>query len=162
PLTTALARVDELVEKRNAKGWVRTSPRKFRSVMRDVGKAVSIAYQNIGKFFHARSAVLEKHGIQLDEMFLDQFMKQTPLHYLKAISEGGERAGLKEIISDRVVENVRGMTTLNDIGPVVFPNLVFSPDAEDLEKSDVPDDAAVVLYRMDKMADKSIAAGAHD
>ena len=49
-----------------------------------------------------------------------EFIEQTPLHYVTALSEKGMRADLVEEVGDRKIANVEGMRVLNSIGPVIF------------------------------------------
>src|SRR5262249_993063 len=59
-----------------------------------------------------------------DPLFVDQLLKETPLHYASALAEKSTRAGLAERVSPRALENVAGMRLLNSGGPVIFSPLL--------------------------------------
>ncbi len=126
------------------------SPDRYRELMSEAYVAVARTVQNIRSYFDGRTPALAEGGMQLDPMFADQLMKQSPLHYATALAEKGMRAGLVEEVSDRRIANITGMRVLNSVGPVVFPDVVVVEDAKDLEKLKVPRDAVTVIYKSDE------------
>ena len=129
----------------------------YRELMSRVYVAVSRTVQNARSFIDARAAAVAKNGAELDPEFLDQFVKQSPLHYATALAEKGMRAGLKEEIGPRCVKNVEGMRILNSVGPVVFSDLVFAENTKELVKLKPPKDAMSVLYGLEEK--KMVAVG---
>ncbi|MBL8950855.1 MAG: hypothetical protein JNK82_08770 [Myxococcaceae bacterium] len=131
-----------------AKGSV--SPDRYRELMSEAYVATARTVQNVRSYFDSRVPALSDGGMQLDPMFADQLMKQTPLHYATALAEKGMRAGLVEEVSSRHIANVTGMRVLNSVGPVVFHDVVVVEDAADLVKLKVPRDALTVIYKSDE------------
>ncbi len=129
----------------------------YRKLMADVRRQCAKTVQQIRAFFDTRAAAVASNGIALDPEFIDQFIKQTPLHYVTALSEKGMRAGLVEEIGERKISNVEGMRVLNSIGPVVFKSVVFAENTRDLAKLKAPRDALSVLYELREK--KMVAVG---
>jgi hypothetical protein len=129
----------------------------YRALMSEVYVSVARTVQNIRAFVDSRSADVASLGAELDPEFLDQFVKQSPLHYATALSEKGMRAGLKEEIGPRRVANVEGMRVLNSVGPVVFSTIVTAENTKELVKLKPPKDAMSVLYGLEEK--KMVAVG---
>lgn len=129
----------------------------YRSLMSEVYVSVARTVQNIRSFVDGRSADVAALGAELDPEFLDQFVKQSPLHYATALSEKGMRAGLKEEIGPRRVANIEGMRVLNSVGPVVFSSIVTAENTKELVKLKPPKDAMSVLYGLEEK--KMVAVG---
>jgi hypothetical protein len=112
-------------------------PAAFRALMQQTRLEVTRAVQNIRAFVDTRAAAIARgsdktDGISLDPEFLDQFIKQGPLHYATAIADAGMSAGLEEKIGARSIANIEGMRVLNTVGPVVFPSVVCAENTHDL------------------------------
>lgn len=129
----------------------------YRGLMSRVYVAVARTVQNTRAFVDGRAPDVAEMGAELDPMFLDQFVKQSPLHYATALAEKGMRVGLKEEIGARHVKNVEGMRVLNSVGPVVFSNVVFAENSKELVKLKPPKDAMSVLYGLEEK--KMVAVG---
>ena len=130
---------------------------KYRELMGEVRVAVASTVQNIRFFLDGRAAPVAAGGAELDPMFLDQFIKQSPLHYATALAEKGMRSGLKEEIGPRRIANVEGMRVLNSVGPVVFPTVLVAQTGAELKDMKVPRDALTVVYKMEEK--KLVMAG---
>jgi hypothetical protein len=129
----------------------------YRALMSRVYVAVAGAVQNIRSFVDSRAADVATLGAELDPEFLDQFVKQSPLHYATAIAEKGIRAGLEEEIGPRCIKNVDGMRVLNSVGPVVFKDVVFAENTKELVKLQPDKQAMSVLYGLEEK--KMVAVG---
>ncbi|MBN2362398.1 MAG: hypothetical protein JXR83_23300 [Deltaproteobacteria bacterium] len=151
PLDKVLADVDAAV----ASGKV--SEEQYRGLMCAVYRSTACAIQNMRSYADARAADVASGGAQLDPMFMDQFVKQSPLHYASALAQKGMRVGLKEKITPRSIENVEGMRVLNSIGPVVFSDLVFAENSKQLAEMGTTKDQLAVLYKLEEK--KMVAVG---
>ncbi|HEY1097337.1 MAG TPA: PEP/pyruvate-binding domain-containing protein [Myxococcota bacterium] len=150
-LKNALADVDAAL----SKGSVKSS--EYRQLMGGVLKAVAVTVQNIRHFADTRAAQVATSGAQLDPEFIDQFVKQSPLHYATALAEKGARVGLTETIGAKKIENVEGMRVLNGIGPVVFKSVVFAENSKQLAEMGTNKDQLAVLYKLEEK--KMVAVG---
>lgn len=150
-LKNALADVDSAL----SKGSVKSS--EYRQLMGGVLKAVAVTVQNIRHFADTRAAQVATSGAQLDPEFIDQFVKQSPLHYATALAEKGARVGLTETIGAKKIENVEGMRVLNGIGPVVFKSVVFAENSKQLAEMGTNKDQLAVLYKLEEK--KMVAVG---
>ncbi len=150
-LQKALAGVDALL----AKG--KCSEDDYRKAMSTAYVAVREVVQNIRAFADERAAEVARGGMQIDPEFIDQFIKQSPLHYATALAEKGMRVGLHEKIGPRKVENVEGMRVLNGIGPVVFTSVVTAENGKDLAAMGTSKDQLAVLYHLEEK--KMVAVG---
>lgn len=129
----------------------------YRNLMSRAYVACAAVTQNSRSFFDARKPALAAAGIKLDPEFQDQLAKESPLHYVTALSQKGMSVGLKEKISARAIENVEGMRVLNGIGPVVFSSLVFAESAKELAKLGTSKDQLAVLFKLEEK--KMVAVG---
>jgi hypothetical protein len=132
-------------------------PQRYRDLMSETRLEVTRTVQNIRSFVDVRAAEVALGGQTLDPEFLDQFVKQGPLHYATALSEKGMRAGLVEEITPRSIKNVEGMRVLNSVGPVVFGSVVFGENTKDLVKLKPPKDALSIVYHLEEK--KMVAVG---
>ena len=137
------------------KGSVKSS--EYRQLMGGVLKAVAVTVQNIRHFADTRAAAVATSGAKLDPEFIDQFVKQSPLHYATALAEKGARVGLTESIGAKKIENVEGMRVLNGIGPVVFKSVVFAENSKQLAEMGTSKDQLAVLYKLEEK--KMVAVG---
>ncbi len=157
PLDQVLVDVDAAIES----GKVTESA--YRGLMADVSINVARTVQNIRGFIDLRAAELADAGVSCDPEFLDQFVKQSPLHYATALAEKGMRVGLKENVLKgddgrvRGIENVEGMRVLNGIGPVVFTSALFAENGKDLARLGPTKDQLAVLYHLEEK--KMVAVG---
>lgn len=143
-LEQVLARIDEVTRSGSV------SEDEYRVLMSEAKVAVARTVQNIRSFYDARAGDLTSGGVELDPMFADQLVKQTPLHYATALAEKGMRVGLREEQSSRHIANIEGMRVLNSVGPVVFPTVVVAANSNDLVKLNPPRDALCVVYKSDE------------
>lgn len=150
-LEQALKNVDELL------GKGKVTEDEYRKAMSQAYVAVRETVQDIRAFADARSAEVARGGMQLDPEFIDQFIKQSPLHYATALAEKGMRVGLQEKITARSVENVEGMRVLNGIGPVVFSSVAFAENGKELAAMGTSKDQLAVLYHLEEK--KMVAVG---
>ncbi len=150
-LEAVLADVDKAV----ASGAVESE--QYRALMARAYTAIARTIQNTRSFFDARAAAVASGGAQLDPFFMDQFVKETALHYATAIAQKGMRVGLTETITPRSVENVTGMRVLNGIGPVVFRRVLFANSSKELQALGVGKDDLAVLTHLDEK--KMVAIG---
>lgn len=150
-LQRALADVDAAL----SKGSVTESA--YRQLMGGVLKAVATTVQNIRHYADQRTAAVATSGAVLDPEFIDQFVKQSPLHYATALAEKGLRTGLKETIGAKKIENVDGMRVLNGIGPVIFRSVVFAENSKQLAEMGTSKDQLAVLYKLEEK--KMVAVG---
>jgi len=150
-LQKALADVDSAL----GKGSIKSS--EYRQLMGGVMKAVAVTVQNIRHYADTRAAAVSTSGAQLDPEFIDQFVKQSPLHYATALAEKGARVGLKEVIGAKKIENVEGMRILNGIGPVIFKSVVFAENSKQLAEMGTSKDQLAVLYKLEEK--KMVAVG---
>lgn len=150
-LQKALSDVDSAL----SKGSVKSSD--YRHLMGGVMKAVAVTVQNIRHYADTRAAAVSSSGAQLDPEFIDQFVKQSPLHYATALAEKGMRVGLKEVIGAKKIENVEGMRVLNGIGPVIFKSVVFAENSKQLAEMGTSKDQLAVLYKLEEK--KMVAVG---
>ena len=150
-LQKALANVDTAL----SKGTVKES--EYRQLMGGVLKAVASTVQNIRHYADQRAASVATSGAVLDPEFIDQFVKQSPLHYATALAEKGLRVGLKESIGAKKIENVDGMRVLNGIGPVIFKSVVFAENSKQLAEMGTSKDQLAVLYKLEEK--KMVAVG---
>jgi len=151
PLDKVLVDVDTAI----ASGKVTED--QYRELMCAVYQSSARTIQNMRSFADARAADVATGGAQLDPMFMDQFVKQSPLHYASALAQKGMRVGLKEKITPRSIENVEGMRVLNSIGPVVFSDLVFAENSKQLAEMGTTKDQLAVLYKLEEK--KMVAVG---
>src|SRR5690606_26752600 len=83
----------------------KVSEDEYRGLMSRVYVSVARTVQNIRSFVDTRAPDVASGGAELDPMFLDQLVKQTPLHYATALAQKGMRAGLEEVIEPRHIQN---------------------------------------------------------
>jgi hypothetical protein len=150
-----IAKALELIDGALKKG--RISEDEYRKVMSSAFVAVRETVQDIRAFADARAAEVARGGMQLDPEFIDQFIKQSPLHYATALAEKGLRVGLVEKITPRSIENVAGMRVLNGVGPVVFQSVVFAENGKELAAMGTSKDQLAVLYQLEEK--KMVAVG---
>lgn len=129
----------------------------YRALMSRVYVSVARTVQNIRSFVDKRAPDVASGGAELDPMFLDQLVKQTPLHYATALAQKGMRAGLEEVIEPRHIQNPTGLRVLNSIGPVVFSDVVFAQNTKDLVDKKPPKDALSILWELNEK--KMVAVG---
>ncbi|MFZ9886618.1 MAG: PEP/pyruvate-binding domain-containing protein, partial [Myxococcota bacterium] len=129
----------------------------YRTLMSRVYVSVARSVQNIRSFIDRRAADVAAGGAELDPQFLDQLVKQTPLHYATALAQKGMRAGLKEVIEPRHIQNPTGLRVLNSIGPVVFDSVVFAQNTKELVAKKPEKDALSVLWELSEK--KMVAVG---
>jgi hypothetical protein len=151
----ALEDARKLVDTALSKGTITET--EYRQAMSSAHVAVRETVQNIRSYADERAAEVALGGVQIDPEFIDQFIKQSPLHYATALTEKGMRVGLHEKITARSVENVEGMRILNGIGPVVFSNVVFAENGKELATVGASKDQLAVLYHLEEK--KMIAVG---
>lgn len=152
---TALEQALKLVDGALAKGTVTET--EYRQAMSSAYVAVRETVQNIRAFADERAAEVALGGMQIDPEFIDQFIKQSALHYATALAEKGMRVGLHEKITARSVENVEGMRVLNGIGPVVFSSVAFAENGKELAQIGASKDQLAVLYHLEEK--KMVAVG---
>lgn len=145
----------KLVDGALKKGTVTES--EYRQTMSSAYVAVRETVQNIRAYADERAAEVALGGMHIDPEFIDQFIKQSPLHYATALAEKGMRVGLHEKITARSVENVEGMRVLNGIGPVVFSSVAFAENGKELAKIGASKDQLAVLYHLEEK--KMVAVG---
>lgn len=150
-----LAEALKLVDGTLGKGKV--SEDEYRKVMSGAYVAVRETVQDIRAFADARAAEVARGGMQLDPEFMDQFIKQSPLHYATALAEKGMRVGLQEKIGAREIQNVEGMRVLNGIGPVVFSSVAFAENGKELAAMGTSKEQLAVLYHLEEK--KMVAVG---
>ncbi|MBI5507798.1 MAG: hypothetical protein HY903_03485 [Deltaproteobacteria bacterium] len=130
----------------------------YRSLMAAAKKAIATVIHDIRDLYDGRAGQVAKNpNVELDPEFLDQLIKQTPLHYATAIAERGMRVGLKETLEPRLLANLDGMRVLNSVGPVVFSTAVFADSTAELRKLKAPRDALSVVYNLQEK--KMVATG---
>jgi hypothetical protein len=135
----------------------------FRSLMQETRLEVTRTVQNIRAFVDTRAVKVatgnggKGQGVTLDPEFLDQFVKQGPLHYATALADAGMHVGLKEEIGPRSIKNIEGMRVLNSVGPVVFPSVVCAENTHELLKLKPPRDALSLVYALEEK--KMVAVG---
>lgn len=129
----------------------------YRGLMSRVYVSVARTVQNIRSFVDGRAADVASGKVEVDPMFLDQLVKQTPLHYATALAEKGMRAGLVEKIGARHIENPAGMRVLNSIGPVAFGSVVFAQNSKELVEKKPAKDALSILWELQEK--KMVAVG---
>jgi hypothetical protein len=129
----------------------------YRHLMARVYVSVARTVQNIRAFVDGRAPDVSEMGAELDPEFLDQFVKQSPLHYATALAEKGMRAGLKEEIGPRCVKNIEGMRVLNSVGPVVFDSIHLAENTKELVDLKPEKDAMSVLFTLEEK--KMVAVG---
>lgn len=141
----------------------KTSLENYRSLMAESYVATQRIVQNMRSFFDARIAPVvqgiaaDNPGLTLDPEFLDQLIKQSPMHYATALTQKGMRVGLSEVITAREVKNVTGMRVLNSVGPVVFTNVVFAEGTGELLKLSPKKEDLAILYQLNEK--KMVAVG---
>lgn len=145
----------KLVDGALAKGKITET--EYRQAMSSAYVAVRETVQNIRAFADERAGEVSMGGMQIDPEFIDQFIKQSPLHYATALAEKGMRVGLHEKITPRSVENVEGMRILNGIGPVVFSSVAFAENGKELAAMGTNKDQLAVLYHLEEK--KMVAVG---
>lgn len=151
PLDQVLTQVDAAI----ASGKVNED--QYRELMCAVYKSTASTIQNMRAFADLRAADVASGGVQLDPMFMDQFVKQSPLHYASALAQKGMRVGLREKITPRSIENVEGMRVLNSVGPVVFTSVVTAENSKQLAEMGTSKDQLAVLYKLEEK--KMVAVG---
>jgi hypothetical protein len=156
PIAQVLADLDATLAQADA-GVLSISDDAFRGIMVEAMLAMKRTVQNTRSFFDVRASELKMQNVNIDDMFMDQLMKQSPLHYATAIVEKGMRVGLTEKITPRSVENVSGMRVLNGIGPVVFSSAVFAENSKELGRLGVTKDQLAVLFHLEEK--KMVAVG---
>lgn len=129
----------------------------YRTLMAEVRIAVTGTIQDIRAYVDQRAADVGNAGVDLDPEFIDQFVKQSPLHYATAIADKGMTVGLKEEISSDRIANVEGMRVLNSIGRVVFSNVVAAENTKELAELKPQKDALSVVYALNEK--KMVAVG---
>ena len=110
----------------------------------------STASRHVAPFLARQRWTTRQPMLDLDPMFVDQFLKETPLHYATALAEKGRRACLVERISEHALENVAGMRILNSIGPAVFSRVVVVESDDELCSRTLGRADLVVCLRMDE------------
>lgn len=129
----------------------------YRGLMAEIRVAVTTTVQDIRAFVDERAADVAADGLQLDPEFLDQFVKQSALHYATAIADKGMTVGLKEDVSADRIANVEGMRVLNSIGRVVFSSVIAADNTKELAELKPPKDALTVVYQLQEK--KMVAVG---
>lgn len=127
----------------------------FRKLLIDIRVATEIAIENIRAMVWDRERLLRSQGVDLDPEFSEQFIKETPLHYLIALAEKGLRFGLKEEVSADRIANIDGIRILNNVGEVVFRDVVVAEDMDALKALRPSKDAFATVYGFNE---KSIIA----
>ena len=145
----------EIVESAINEG--RVGEKEYRGMMSEVYVSVARTVQNMRAYVDSRAGAVAGMGAQLDPEFMDQLVKQSPLHYATALAEKGMRAGLKEEIGPRRIANIEGMRVLNSIGPVVFRSVVCAENTKELIKLQPDNDAMSIIYGLEEK--KMVAVG---
>jgi hypothetical protein len=157
-LTAFVADLGKLIDHAALKGVsLAMTGDEYRAVMGQGLVLVKQTIQDMRALFDARAGALAMAKVPLDPGFLDQLIKQSPLHYATALLEKGLRVGLQEKITPRSVENVSTMRVLNGIGPVVFSSAVFAENGKELAKMGVTKDQLAILFQLEEK--KMVAVG---
>lgn len=106
--------------------------KRYRRLMREVVHTTAAVWQAIRAYVEPRMAVLEAGGVCVDPQFVDQLVKQSPLHYAQALAQKAARSGLPEVLGERCVRNIEGMILLHDVGAVLFPDVIIAPTMSEL------------------------------
>ena len=135
----------------------KTTQGEYRKLMGELHRFSVGTAQDIRSFFDGSAARVATADIELDPFFLDQFLKQSPLHYLTALSEQGRRSGLREEISPRRIANVEGMRVLNGIGPTVYTHATIAEDGAQLARLAPDRNTLAIIHNMNEK--KLVMAG---
>ncbi len=103
--------------------------------------AIAIAYEaivktteNIRSWSDRRAADVQKGRLLPNPAFSDDFVKEGPLHYARAIAQKAMAVGLETEMSPTRIINPPGVTSLNRIGRVVFDRVLLAENMSQLKK----------------------------
>ncbi len=135
----------------------RVTPKQFQQFMQQSHKAITDVIRNMRFFTDERASAMSDGNITTDPEFLDQWVKESALHYATALASTGMRVGLRETRSSESMANIQGMRVLNSVGPVVFPHVVFANNMSELLSLKPPRDALCVVQQMAEKKMVSVA-----
>ncbi|MEE8409297.1 MAG: PEP/pyruvate-binding domain-containing protein, partial [Myxococcota bacterium] len=150
-LNDALADIHELFDT----GQV--SIEDYRNGIAQAYEAIVKATENIRTFVDSRVPDVSLGRLIPNPGFMDDFIKEGPLHYARAIAQKAMTVGLEQELSAKRVVNPDGVSILNNLGKVVFDRIIVADNMAQLRELNAgPNDFCIVKTLDEK---KMIAVG---
>lgn len=131
----------------------------IRALMTEVYQSASEVAESAREYFRRREAAIHFSDVDvsLDPEFGDNLIKETPLHYLLALSQAGMTWGLESKITANEISAVNGMRVLNSVGPTVYKRVLVAKDLKQLRKLQPTPDDFCIVHQLDEK--KMVAVG---
>ncbi|MDP7038032.1 MAG: PEP/pyruvate-binding domain-containing protein [Myxococcota bacterium] len=147
----ALKEIDALY----AQGQVNTDD--YRNAMATAYEAIVKTTENIRAYIDGRIPDVSKGKLIPNPAFLDDFIKEGPLHYARALAQKAVSVGLTQEISPTRIVNPEGVSVLNNLGRVVFDRVLLADTMADLKELGADKDDFCIVRTMDEK--KMLAVG---
>lgn len=97
-------------------------------------EAVVKATERIRHYVDQRVPEVGEGKLVPNPAFLDDLIKEGPLHYARAIAQKALRVGASSAMTESRIVNPKDVTVLNPLGRVVFDRVLIAPTMADLEE----------------------------
>jgi hypothetical protein len=106
----------------------------YQATMARAYEAIVRATENVRAYVDARVPDVSAGKLIPSPSFLDDFIKEGPLHYARAIAQKAIRVGLEAEMSATRIVNPPGVLVLNSLGRVVFDRVIVAQSMSDLKE----------------------------
>ncbi len=128
----SLGEVSAEIEKMFAAGSVDLGT--YQATMARAYEAIVRSSENVRAYMDARVPDVSEGALVPNPAFMDDLIKEGPLHYARAIGQKALKVGLEAEMSAKKIVNPDGVAVLNPLGRVVFDRVMVADSMSDLQE----------------------------
>jgi hypothetical protein len=106
----------------------------YQATMARAYEAIVRTTENVRAFVDRRVPDVSDGSLVPNPSFMDDLVKEGPLHYARAIGQKALRVGLEAEMSAKKIINPDGVAVLNPLGRVVFDRVMMADSMSDLQE----------------------------
>lgn len=106
----------------------------YQATMARAYEAIVRASENVRSYVDGRIPDVSEGGLVPNPAFMDDLIKEGPLHYARAIGQKALKVGLDAEMSAKKIVNPDGVAVLNPLGRVVFDRVLVADSMSDLQE----------------------------
>lgn len=106
----------------------------YQATMARAYEAIVRASENVRAYVDARVPDVSEGALVPNPAFMDDLIKEGPLHYARAIGQKALKVGLDAEMSAKKIVNPDGVAVLNPLGRVVFDRVMVADSMSDLQE----------------------------
>jgi hypothetical protein len=122
----------------------------YRQAMGTAYEAIVKCTENVRTIVERRVPYVSEGTLIPNPTFMDDFVKEGPLHYARALAQKALSVGLSQEISPQRVINPDGVSVLNNLGRCVFDRILIADTMADLKELGAGRDDFCIVRTMDE------------